>query len=394
MASYTVKWYQNTMGGSPPLGDYVPGGLIGVLKGCLVDGFHNLAPTSITYDIPTDLCTATFSAAHGYLNQQIIEVSGANEAVYNGEWRVLEITELTIAWAPDTAPVGAATGTPNVRTPPVGQWEVTYHDAVGHELILKRTAGAATPYYLRVENDQDYGDQVGGGYGCWLARISTLDDYIDENNYNTVYTTYFAAGWRYTTEDWVIMADPQLFYFCNRHAVNGRRSTYMFGDINTVRPGDTGHCAVFGGKNDSSDIRWQSSGYRSHNKFAGLGNSEYRYLMTNYAQDFPPVTWQTIGYGDVAMSDEVVYPNPADNSMTYSTAPLYVMETTQILRGYLPGAIQPLARYDALHNVVLTNIPGFGGAPVMHRLTQYEDENNATQYMWACRLDDWRAEVG
>jgi hypothetical protein len=385
------------MADSPATGDSVPGGLLDLWKGCLIDGFNDLVPTSITYDIPSDLCTATFAVAHGYLEQQIIE-STATETEYQGQFRVLDSSPLTISWKPDTTPSGDATGTLGVRTPEVGGWEITYHDVGGFEMILHRTSPDATPYYLRIENDQDYGDQVGGTYEVFLARITTLTDYVDETDYTISGTVYCASGWHRASEQWCFIADHLLFYHGNRHAYNSRRSMYMFGDIISVRPGDQGHFVMFGGKNDSSDIRWSTNGYRSHNHFGqndfiGDGGN-YRYIMTNYAQDYPAITWESIGMGSAIMADEVAYPNACDGSMTFSTAPLYVMETGSIMRGFMPGLVQPMAYYSALNDVVLANVPGFDGAPIYVRLTCQVDENNSTHTIVAFRLDDWRTGVG
>jgi hypothetical protein len=399
MAVHKVKWYNTLMGDAPLTGAGVPGGLIALYLGCLIDGFNELVPTSITYDIPTDLCTATFAAAHGYLDQQIIE-SLADEPEFTGQFRVLESTSLTISWAPDTTPGASASGTLGVRTPEVGGWEIAYHDVGGFELILKRISVDATPFWFRIENDQPYGDGVGGFYGSYLARITVLADYVDENEYTIAGTGYFAAGWTYAaSEGWIFVADHLLLYHGNRHASGGRRSVHMLGDINSVHPGDRGHCAIYGQQSDSSDLRWNSSSYRGHNRFAAMKGdanaTEHRWLITNYAQDYPPVAWQQIGYGEGgAMSGSITYPNPCDGSMIYSTAPLYVMETGSILRGFMPGVVQPLQNNNNLHNVVLTNVPGFNGAPILNFVCQTDETNNGTQYLVAFRLDDWRVEVG
>ena len=156
--AYPVKWFTSDMTGAPVLGQNVQGSLIAILKACLIDGFGELNPTSITYSAGSLQCTATFAAPHGYRKHSIILVSDANEAAFNGEVRVISSTVDTIVWEPETTPPATATtGTVfKTRVAPATGWQIAYEDPGNYLIILERTAPNATPYKVLIKNDQDY----------------------------------------------------------------------------------------------------------------------------------------------------------------------------------------------------------------------------------------------
>ena len=59
-----------------------------MLKAYLIDGFGDTTPTSITYDSAADRVTVEFGVVHYFKKHSVIKIEGADQAPYNGEFRV------------------------------------------------------------------------------------------------------------------------------------------------------------------------------------------------------------------------------------------------------------------------------------------------------------------
>jgi len=391
---YPVKWYTYDFAGVPDLGAPVAGGLIGILKACLVDGFNDQVPTTMTF--AGDEITIDFGApGHGFLWAQIVEVTGADQSEYNGEHRVSEVSTNWIKVKPESTPgVGTATTASafGCRTPPVGGWSTLYYDAPTHNIIFGRTDAASTEYKLRIYNDQSY-DTSGGLYGCYHAKIEILEDYVDDLTHTIHSTRYWPAAYTYSDVGayWSIFADKLMFYWNNRYAQNeGNDSCLMFGDINSVIPYDTGHCITNQIINTGTSARWENEGYDAHFPFAQHKLTSYRYMMKDYSQG-GATSWSTQG-PDTYMANSISYPNPGTNGFFIWKGPMPLLEGTTIVRGYLPGVMQPLHRNSYYWNRVIDQFPGLEGVPAICWPTSCSTKNDRGAYgrMCAWRLDDWR----
>ena len=121
VASTDIKFYVHTNNNAPQLQNAY-GSMINVLNACLIDGIQIGAVNSLT--AVGNTVTATFGAAHNLMQYQVIKITGAAQAEFNGEHRILTIPDsssLTFELA--TAPsVPTATGTISASLPPLG-WE-------------------------------------------------------------------------------------------------------------------------------------------------------------------------------------------------------------------------------------------------------------------------------
>ncbi len=128
--TFPVKWYSSAMEGAPLLSSGVagaahttnPGSLIALLKAVLVTGFGIKSVSSLVYSSAAQTITATVSAGHKYLVDQVIELSGANESGFNGEFRVLSVTSTTVVMGLDNGTPSAvnATGSLSLNIPSLG----------------------------------------------------------------------------------------------------------------------------------------------------------------------------------------------------------------------------------------------------------------------------------
>jgi len=393
--AYNVKWYQSGMAGGPTLASATAGSLNALLRACLIDGFNSLSVTSATYSSGTGKVTLTFGAAHGFLKHQIIAVSGATEANYNGEQRVTSVpTTTTLEYVPAAAPASTTTGTILCKTPAVGGWVETYYDGGTHKLILSRSSGAATPYKIVITNNANYSSTE--SYTTYICKVEIVQGYVNDTTYEVVHTTYPAAGWRTSAgEDWSLQGDHLGFYWSNQYAVNSRSSTYWFGDIVSLRPGDAGHFAVCGTPN--GDVRWNATGNATHRGMVGIAYNVQNHLMTGYDQLQGTATFDLMMTGSTAVGDEIANPSLGTTGMFFFNGPWLIREvpaTPCPIRGYMPGMIAPLQNDQSWHRRILEGVPWVGGALIYVNKSQYNNVNDSAAYLFAVRLDEWRTIVG
>ena len=220
MATFPVKWFSSEMQGSPQLSstyevtggswnssapyesNYVKGQVVSMLKAYLIDGFGDTTPTSITYDSAADRVTVEFGVVHYFEKHSVIKIEGADQAPYNGEFRVTKTLATSFEYKPDTAP-GSATATTstafNCLIPPCDGWELIDDDAVGHRMVLGRTAADATPFKMLIRNDLNYqwvdfentSEANQGIVGC---RVEIIDNFVDYDTYDQIEKHYVPAS--------------------------------------------------------------------------------------------------------------------------------------------------------------------------------------------------------
>lgn len=396
MADFPVKWFSSDMGSSPENGDQY-GALIELLKACLVTGFNTKPVASLTYDSATQQATASVGSGHGYLKWQVIAISGADQAGYNGEHRVTAIGSDWVRFALDAAPAATeATGELiEIKTAPVGGWELVAEDAEMFRAAFKRTDERATDLTLVVENGDrtQYASSTGSNR---FARLTWFTDFVDfdahgpEIGHYWPYSDYYLS----VSQSWVFLADHLMMFFAPRIGAKGKRGLVMTGDINTVRPGDAFHTLLSG---ISSTVSW-SDNKVYYPPALNYGEDFATYLSRGSSQLPGEVNASLIGLGG-KMSDVIGYPNASDNGFYVSLGSIIVREgeagsdaglkAKQSIRGYLPGVLEPLHASPNYDLVILDHLPGLEGVPVL-LFEVATDERGTSDGMIAFRLDDWR----
>lgn len=121
VASTDIKFFVHTNNNAPQLQNAF-GSMINVLDAALVNGIQVGTVSSLTTS--GKIVTAVFGTAHNLMPYQVVKIAGANQAEYNGEYRILSVPNATtltfeLAEVPSTT---IATGTINCSLPPLG-WE-------------------------------------------------------------------------------------------------------------------------------------------------------------------------------------------------------------------------------------------------------------------------------
>lgn len=381
-----VKWFSHDMFGAPSIEEQTSGALIALLKACLFNGFGDQTPSSLTWD--GSLVTVTYGTAHGLQDWQIIDVSGATQAEYNGQHRVRVVDAVTVTYVPALTPaVTPATGTITTRTPPIGGWEIVDEDVPGFRLAIRSLQAAAADTVIVINNNGNQGLFAAGNE--FIATFDLADAFVDVDTYNQISRSYWPAGYRYATEDWILIGDEQLFYWNTRFAQSQRRSCMLAGSINSWVTGDQTHC-VINGVESSSSAEWDSTTERHHANTANLNSDYLRTIAYDYTQTTPARPFSLRGIGDYSGgSNGIDFPNPATNELVASPTDVVVVESSSI-RGTMPGLVQLLNGDAAMHAQVYDNLPAYNGIPVMLLSTQRSATNANLEHPIGVKLENWR----
>ena len=119
--STDIKFYFSTNNNAPQLQNTY-GSMIGALDACLVNGISIGAVSTLTAVGTT--VTAVFSTAHNLMQYQVLKITGANQAEYNGEHRILTVpNDTSVTFQLATSPsVTTASGSITASLPSLG-WE-------------------------------------------------------------------------------------------------------------------------------------------------------------------------------------------------------------------------------------------------------------------------------
>lgn len=115
----TVKFFTSKNNNAPQLLN-VQGSMLALLDACLVSGIQVGAVASLTASGTT--ATVAFGMVHNLMKHQVIRISGANQAEFNGDFKIKHIVDTnTITFELNTAAtVTSATGTISCLLAPLG----------------------------------------------------------------------------------------------------------------------------------------------------------------------------------------------------------------------------------------------------------------------------------
>ena len=383
--AFPVKWYASNMQGAPSLGDTSAGALAALLKAVLVTGFGTLTINSLVWDAAEGAAKATFSGGHAYLQDSVIEVSGASPAAYNGEHRAKKVSSTEVWFELDAGnPGSAASGTMSMKVAPLG-WTLTHESGDGMVAIYRPTnVSESGNVSLRIDNTA-YSGWTGASNG-YLAKVAMVEDVVDINTYTTIYEHRWPATGRYSDKRWDFIGDSQLFYFIPAFAAVNYQFVYCFGYIRSVRPGDRYHAILthYPSLVASETTRgWQQGGGAGNTSygspFPAFDNQAYQVFARAYSQLFGTTAFWLKGIFS-RFGTGLNVPNAPDNSFYMSTDPIFMLEAGGHLRGYLPGAIVPYGSPVGWDRRNFGDLPAVPGKIVRFiRVGYAESQNTAGQ---------------
>src|SRR5690606_9425834 len=156
-AKTDIKFFVHTNNNAPQLQNAF-GSMINVLDAALVNGIQVGTVSSLTAS--GKIVTAVFGTAHNLMPYQVVKIAGANQAEYNGEYRILSVPNATtltfeLAEVPSTT---IATGTINCSLPPLG-WEKPFSSSNpnggGKAAYRSKNLLLSSRHFLRVVDEMD-----------------------------------------------------------------------------------------------------------------------------------------------------------------------------------------------------------------------------------------------
>ena len=192
VASTDIKFFVHSNNNAPQLQNAY-GSMIGVLDACLVNGI-SLGLVSTLTAMGTTV-TAVFSNAHNLMQYQVLKITGANQAEYNGEHRILTVPNATsVTFQLASAPsVTTATGSITASLPPLG-WEKPFSstNVNGGGKAAYRSKNTLLPSrpFLRVVDELD--PAYTATYAKF-AKVGIVEDMADINTMLGVQAPFDAA---------------------------------------------------------------------------------------------------------------------------------------------------------------------------------------------------------
>jgi len=375
--AFPVKWYASNMQGAPSLGDTSAGALAALLKAVLVTGFGTLTLNSLVWDAAEGAAKATIAGGHAYLQDSVIEVSGASPAAYNGEHRVKKVSSTEVWFDLDGGnPGSAASGAMSMKVAPLG-WTLTHESGDGMVAIYRPTnVSESGNVSLRVDNTGFSGWT--GASNTYLAKVALVEDVVDINTYTTIYEHRWPATQRYSNKAWDFIGDPQLFYWIPAIGNTSPQVLYCFGYIKSVRPGDRYHavlCHYSTTNAADTNMNWSNRDGSSVNNWGTavttFNDNSQRAIARPHHQLFGTAGWWLKGLF-TRFGQGLNVPNAPDNGFYLSTDPVIVLEAGNHLRGYMPGLIVPYGDVAAWDRKNFSNMPALPGKIVRFIRTLYQ----------------------
>ena len=350
-----VKRYTSTMTGAPTLNG-TAGSLITLLDACLKNGFNSKSPTGATQTGGT--ATLSFGSAHGYAVNDVIAVSGANESVWNNEFRVLTVATDSLTFAVSASAASPATGTLSSTIAPLG-WTKPFS---GTDKAAYLPQAQYVQCYLRVRDDASTPTSANGRWAKVRGYESMSDVDTGEGLFPTVAQSANGLLWMKASTanpfNWWLVGDGGIIYFGSTGVGSyNLYSGHLFGDINSLKSGDAYSSAIHGFTTDTAP-NWPSD-----NKFSDVNNSSTGlYLARSYTQ----LGGSIAGYRQGATIwsawmgyDGLTYPHPPNNGLLF--AEVAIAESAGVRTFALPGLYQPLHATPLAHLATVTDVPSLPG---------------------------------
>lgn len=368
VASKDLKFYVHTNKNAPQLTNNF-GCMIDVLDACLVNGFGSQTVATLTASGTT--VTATFGAAHNFMQYQVIKIAGANQAEFNGEHRILTVPNAnTITFQLASAPsISTATGTMTCSLPPIG-WLKPF-SAAGKAAYRSANISLPSRPYLRVVDAMD------PAYTTTYAKFAKVAIVEDMTDIDTMLGTQAPFDSANPDKNWVGTGSGTTgfngwakWHYANISAFNqqpslisspatGNRNWILVGTANyfyifpTTTLNDTANFACYGFGYHRSlllsdlsnvflschvDYRANNAGMGFPSGLTSLRASGSLILFKNYAQSSNYTTGGVISLYQMGVTGSTNMVGAYSLTSVAPFGPVYIMEdNNNVLRGEIPN---------------------------------------------------------
>ena len=399
-----VRYIDNFMYGTPDLINS-RGSLLNLLKVILSEGFNLKTVLNISKE-SEDILLITLPTSHGFLINQVIELSGATDSNLNGNYRILYSDSTTIKIKHNKV-LNDLTGTLNIKVASLG-YKIVYNDNKG--TICFQNSSTKSPAILKVidtlppngyldswakfarvaagqqidsngkfvnnektpfHKDFPLGEETGNGVSGAPGIHSTCRwDYVlrqynsTDNGYNDNNTSYPVGI--YPT-NWRIIGDSNTFYLFVQPMGKDYSgyAIYSFGLYKSNNPNETYNIYLIG--NDgwiaSNTTGPYQTGAAKRNSFTYSGNDsggfglflfKNIYGSTQHWFRFTPVTLYFYETNRMfPFKSALNNINPINGNLISS--PYYIRDINNDFRGELRGIKQLYGSGQMQNNLILEN---------------------------------------
>lgn len=228
-ADTSVKWFHSGMADAPVLSASAAGSLIALLDACLLNGFGVRTPDSIV--VADGVATVSIGAGNPYEKHTVIAISGASNALMNGEWKVATSSASSFTFACPGVADGAVTGA-SVKRAPAG-WDKPFSS--GNVAAYRANDPNSTQLYLQVDDTATNYSSV-RGYEQMTSATTGTGQFPTTAQFST--TRWPRSG----DNTWTVIADGSFLWVLLKGTSNPLLNN--FGDIDTFMPNDRYHCLI------------------------------------------------------------------------------------------------------------------------------------------------------
>lgn len=219
--------------------------VVSILKACLVDGFNPRTFDSIV--VTSGIARATRALGHGFVFDQIVNVSGATPAGLNGDKRVLVATTTYIEFDAAGIADGSASGTIEIKTAPAG-WDAPFSSQ--YVLVLRSPNTMSQRSFYRLdEGTGDRGSRVIKAYRD-MTDIDNGTNQWAQLNFGSSYnlTPSYSPAWG--NGRWLVIADNAtvwMFHVATATVGNAIIQAIGFGSFASFKANDNRNEFIQGG---------------------------------------------------------------------------------------------------------------------------------------------------
>ena len=367
------KIFTNNDFGAPGSISQTPGSALAVLQACLIDGFGDQTPTSITRVGTT--ATMILPNAHGFTRTGVFNISGCDQADYNGEFRVTVVNSTTVTFTVANSPVTPATGTIVCRQDDAG-WTMPFTDT--NKAVFKQGV-ASNGLYLNVDDTLSTAAKVRGYEAMTAVDTGTapFPTVAQED------TSYWAHG--NATSDWVVVADSTfvLLWTPENSIAYNTAGAWFFGDYRTAA-GTGSYNTLISGSNLANQAY-----YSLLNLDATSASGNGRWVARDYDELGDSRAVSIVANGSMSKGASgcsslgMDYPEPLTNNVYIQELMIFATAGANNLIGYIDGAYSMHHQYPfgltehsyfagsgAFENEEFIYMPGTGSTALVFRISE------------------------
>lgn len=363
MISASVKFIRSSDKGVPPApSDWAT--FVAWIKGVFINGFNEVNVTRVAHQ--TGELTLTLPDNHGFEQWQVLALSGAADARFNVDMRVLRVRGQEVVCSVDNKLPPTTTGAMKVKQAPVG-WGITYENETVLVLHSEAPGGQYYFQFLKLGGRQI---EIRGCEG-WVNGQPVNEWYQSRSSTETQSWFSIYGGAAYS---WAVIGDDQLFYTLHNAggvSLHPRDTSFsddaqrlgIFGKFLAINPANPGH-TVFSRAGYNTDPSWTSAAPFT----VQLGKAIADPMVVGSRSEDGSFQLTGVGveiWGADPSSNETAFPLAVQNGFVLS--PTYV-SSRGALWGQWPGLFRG-SRYPS--GQVLTGVPGMDGHAFLPVATGY-----------------------